>query len=278
MMNNISPEQLNLLNSMLNFNDTISLNSSYIMNSIRLQQGVEIYKDPIIFELNNKTYSIPVDKKSIFQNAIDYFENLTNSKGQNRYYYNGNQLDPNKSLEEIGFQKNSKITAIKYNNFASKGISLRFKKQNISEIVIQGSIDEPLMKFVGKYFQKLCYNGQQLEQSFSLFCNDKKLLEDRSPSYYELKDNDVIEVRGNSKILTVIFDYDGSKYSLTTYENETIGELIAKFVKKKNLDLNDKYWFVYQGKIITDTYKTLKELSIRNGSEINVVPPGIQGA
>lgn len=280
MNNNMPEEQLKLLNSMLNFDGTLSNNSSYLLNTMKiLQPCIEMNKDPIIFEENGKIYQIPVARNATFQNAIDDYENQTGTKGQNRYYCDGKQIDPNKTLEKNGLTKNSKITVMKYNNLIQdERFSLYFRKSGIQDFLIQGISNDPLMKFIGRYLQKLYDYGINLGNTYGYFYNGRKLLEEQSPSYNGLKNNDVIDVLDSKKIITVVFEFDGKKYNLVTNENERIGDLINKFMQKTNLAIGDKYWFVYQGKVIVDYYATIKQLGIRNSSEINVVPPGIQGA
>ena len=161
------------------------------------------------------------------------------------------------------------------------GLNLKFKKKNFNDFLIQGKYNELVQTQVNRYLIKFycpLNNNQIQENNFSYFYMGKRLNLNQTVSQNGLKNNSEISVEEPKIIINVQFCLDSQKTNTVTSPDETIGELISKFKRKRNLNENENYKFIYNAKILDDQFKTLEELYIENNGVIDVFPPGIIGA
>ena len=286
---NLKVINFNLNNSIV-YIQVISSSINTIISSINSDLAYSLTNNVSMdFEENGKTIPILVNINARFLTAMNEYETQTDSKGQNDYFANEKQIDPYKTPMECGILSNFKIKVKKkidtieiisqMNN--NNGLNLWFKKKNFKDFLIQGKYNELVQTQVNRYLIKFycpLNNNQIQENNFSYFYMGKRLNLNQTVSQSGLKNDSEILVEEPKKIINVQFRLDSQKTNIVTSPDETIGELISKFKRKRNLNENENYKFIYNAKILDDQFKTLEELYIENNGVIDVFPPGIIGA
>ena len=267
-----------------NTSDSILMsNNSVLRYSILNESSID-------FDESGNTTKLLADNMRSFRCAADEYEAMTNSKGQNEYFLRGGQrIDPNKSPEENGIIHGSKIIVKKKDDTMSIlrnsiGLTLCFKKKYYQNIEIQVTYNDlvkiAIDKFLNK-FQMHFLNNQQIQNTkFIYLFNEKRLNEFETILQSGLRDrSEIIVEENNNKIINVVFSRDYQRITVQAYADETVGEVINKYRQKSNLTEYSGYMFVFNVKILGDFSMTLREVGIvKDGAEINVVPPGVIGA
>ena len=264
-------------------------NSSLFSSKSDLKYSM-LNKDTLIFE-GPDTLKILVDNSEKLFNAMNDYEAITNSKGQNNYFVKGKQIDPYKSLSENGISSDDKIIVKKKNDnilqLNNEFLNLNFKNENPQDIItIQAKysdyIKTQIVKYLSKSNCKVGNNNQQIENNkYSFYFNKKRLIECQTVLQSGLVDGSEIIVKenDNKNKLNIVFSLDSQKIVVDAFPDDTVGELIRKFEEKKNFQENNDNMYIYNSRMLNVPYKSLREEGIVvGGAEVNVVQHNLIGA
>ena len=219
--------------------------------------------------------------------------NLDDSSIKNSaFIHNSRKLDQysEKTLKELNIRNGDKIQVIDLNSnkpippvntSITNFIDIWFMKEG-KNIIIKAKGEMTFSELIFKYMKKVGLN-ESLLSNYNFIYNSMSISKDTMKTLDELNITNGAKIDvviynsqfGKTSIykpINVFFRIEEKKLVVQTKEDITFSELIIKFCQLLRHNKPYEYLFYYNSfSISPDSHKTLKELNIKNGTQIDVI-------
>ena len=263
-MNQMNNNNMNLMNNM-NMNP-INNNNMNLMNNMKLNPITNNNMNQINNMNMNQMNNI-MNQMNNNMNQMNNNMNLMNNINLNPINNNNlNQMDMNPIINQEINQMDNIMTMNMGMELGKNEINLTFQEGNNGPIVIVCTLDSKISNLLEKYKNKAGISDEDFPyKAFKI--NEKRLHPSLSLEEIGIQNDDIIVVTDE---IRVKFTYESDMIQITCNPNETISKMIKKYGNESKIQIKDKI-FIWNGQQLNLSDNTIKELGIRDDSNILVV-------
>ena len=297
-----NPDAYNFIYNSISLDPTSlkTLSELKINNGAKIDVAMKADSDPnsfIIYFIKNGNNIIIKAKEDMMlaELFLLYYQKLNldeTSFKNSAFIYNSRKLDPYSliTLKELNIRNGDKIKVIDSNSnkpippvntSITNFIDICFMKEG-KNIIIKAKGEMTFAELIFKYMKKVGLS-ESLLSTYNFIYNSKSISKDTMKTLDELNITNGAKIDvviynsqfGKTSIykpINVFFRIEGKKLVVQTKEDITFSELTLKFCQLSGQNKPYEYLFYFNSYSISpDSHKTLKELNINNGTQIDVI-------